>query len=284
MSENVKCAEKKEISKKKGFMCMKNEDGAGRSPNQLESLHDISSLSSETELEDPKLKQVDTHGLERVVRKALEQFKAAATFDDIDALMSVLMPKIILDLHPIEQLEQQVLDTKQTLKSYMQNANALDQDIADIFLDLHNIYIKLERLDSRKRSKQQAEKLRKRVKEAEELQKNFKHYITNERPPQKSEAKDEPESTLAPTKDNELIRSSGGPMLAEFMRRLTMSESNPKPKDMAAVQMEKHAFLTNLVTLKKSECTLDLNRFKTYNDDAMNGTEQSPKDPDNSEE
>ncbi|XP_017116541.1 uncharacterized protein LOC108138704 isoform X2 [Drosophila elegans] len=122
--------------------------------------------------------------LEQMVAKILEKIKAISHQGDLNVndLMDVIMPKIRNEMFDLEKVYKEVRNIQESLDRYLQQAQTVDQDIADMFLDLHNIYGKLEKLDDsgRKLSSQKRAKLLRHAKEAEEMQNRSRHYLTND--------------------------------------------------------------------------------------------------------
>ncbi|XP_060654855.1 uncharacterized protein LOC132790372 [Drosophila nasuta] len=98
--------------------------GICKTPKQLESLMEISSSSvnsNTTEL--PLYRQQE---VERIVQKTLKEFKNKGYFNDIDEnkLMSLIVPKVLMELQVNEQLYDEMQGIKQTLNSYIQHSRA----------------------------------------------------------------------------------------------------------------------------------------------------------------
>ncbi|KAH8393531.1 hypothetical protein KR200_004124 [Drosophila serrata] len=142
---------------------------------KMESLHYIS--GSSLEVENPSNLQ-----LQEIVNNALDQIQSISDCNklNVNDIVDLIMPKVKCELHL--NLIKDITNMKDSLNTYMQQMQVVDQDIADIYLDLHNIYKKLERFDNgnRKLSDENREKLSKRVQESEELQKRSRHYLTND--------------------------------------------------------------------------------------------------------
>ncbi|XP_052853666.1 uncharacterized protein LOC128263049 [Drosophila gunungcola] len=122
--------------------------------------------------------------LEQIVAKILEQIKAIPNQGDLNVndLMDVIMPKIRNEVFDIDKVYKEVRNIQESLDRYLQQARTVDQDIADMFLDLHSIYGKLEKLDDsgRKLSSQKRAKLLRLAKEAEGMQNRSRHYLSND--------------------------------------------------------------------------------------------------------
>ncbi|KAI8043633.1 hypothetical protein M5D96_004966, partial [Drosophila gunungcola] len=69
---------------------------------------------------------------------------------NVNDLMDVIMPKIRNEVFDIDKVYKEVRNIQESLDRYLQQARTVDQDIADMFLDLHSIYGKLEKLDDRR--------------------------------------------------------------------------------------------------------------------------------------
>ncbi|KAH8281829.1 hypothetical protein KR054_003160 [Drosophila jambulina] len=143
----------------------------------MESLQNISSILLKEE--NPTNLQ-----LEQIVNNILDHIKPCLCCGDlnVDDITDLIMPKVKSELYSNDTLINDITNMKDSLNTYMQQMQMVDQDIADIYLDLHNIYRKLEKSDdgSRRLSSENREKLSRRVQESEELQKRSRHYLTND--------------------------------------------------------------------------------------------------------
>ncbi|KAH8255574.1 hypothetical protein KR038_006520 [Drosophila bunnanda] len=141
----------------------------------IESLQYISGISPDGE--NPTNVQ-----LQQIVTNALSQIQSITSCNDLNVndIVDLIMPMVKNELHL--DLIKDITQMKDSLNTYMQQMQVVDQDIADIYLDLHNIYKKLERFDngSRRLSMENRERLSRRVQESEELQKRSRHYLTND--------------------------------------------------------------------------------------------------------
>ncbi|KAH8377887.1 hypothetical protein KR093_007716, partial [Drosophila rubida] len=150
------------------------------------SLMDISSSSDMPNYCDKPQQSHHRQGdIERIVLRTLEELKYKCSFKDVDELklMRLIVPKVLRELQVHEQLQEELQSIKQTLNSYIQHSKTVSEDIAEIFLDLHNIYSKLEKLDKadkRERKLKQDKKFMKRIREAEDYLESKKHYIAND--------------------------------------------------------------------------------------------------------
>lgn len=145
------------------------------------SLHDISSSFLEVGTPQKTLKNLE---LEQIVNNSLDQIQSISHCSDINVnnIVDLVMAKVRCKLYCYDKLSRDTMHVKDSLKTYMQQMQAVDQDIADIYLDLHNIYRKLERCDdgTRRLSSTKRGKLSRRVQESEDLQKRSRHYLTND--------------------------------------------------------------------------------------------------------
>ncbi|KAH8307842.1 hypothetical protein KR059_000660, partial [Drosophila kikkawai] len=144
---------------------------------KMESLHYISSNSLEAE--NPKILQLD-----QIVNSTLEKIQSVIRCSDlnVDDLIDLIMPRVKCELYLNDKLIKDMTYMKDSIATSMQQMQAVDQDIADIYLDLHNIYRKLERSDngSQRLNSENRAKLSRRVQESEDLQKRSRHYLTND--------------------------------------------------------------------------------------------------------
>ncbi|KAH8249055.1 hypothetical protein KR032_005495 [Drosophila birchii] len=154
-----------------------NSKETGNVQMKIESLQTISSISLEAE--NPEYVQ-----LEKIVKNTLDKIISISRCDDlkVDDVMDLIMAKVKCELCLNGKLFKDITDMKDSLNTYMQQMQVVDQDIADIYLDLHNIYRKLERSEggSRMLSSATKERLSKRVQESEDLKKKSRHYLTND--------------------------------------------------------------------------------------------------------
>uniref|UniRef100_A0A6P4FMV3 Uncharacterized protein LOC108053666 n=1 Tax=Drosophila rhopaloa TaxID=1041015 RepID=A0A6P4FMV3_DRORH len=143
-----------------------------------ESLCDISSSSLDAGTLSSDLE------LERIVAKTLGQLQAIPHFGDlyVNDLVDVIMPKIRSEVMGFDRAYNEVQNIRESLDTNLQQVQVVDQDIADIFLDLHNVYRKLEKLDESgsKLSSAEKGKLSRHVKAAEEFQNRSRHYLSND--------------------------------------------------------------------------------------------------------
>ncbi|KAH8399559.1 hypothetical protein KR222_007155, partial [Zaprionus bogoriensis] len=146
----------------------------GASPDQLQSLIEISGSSAKSS--DNRL--VQRSEVERIVKQTLKQMQATCFCENIDTLVTLIVPKVISELRAYDQLHEEVQTIKQSLNSYMQHSKAVDEDIAEIFLDLHNIYKKIEALGDLEARKIDDKKFCKRLQQAESFLQSSQHYIT----------------------------------------------------------------------------------------------------------
>lgn len=209
-------------------------DKKEESSNQLQSLLDISDTSAKSS-DDPVN---DRSEVERIVHKTLKQMQSTCLSENIDTLMSLIVPKVIGDLRSFDQLHEEVQSIKQSLNSYMMHSKSVDEDVAEIFLDLHNIYTKIEKLAKLEPKKTDDKKFYKRLQEAESYLKSNQHFITN--------TKCQIGTTIALPFDKQ------------------PNKPVEVPESHNAREIEKQAFLTNMLMVKKSDFSLKLNRNKSY--------------------
>ncbi|XP_022222640.2 uncharacterized protein LOC111074225 isoform X2 [Drosophila obscura] len=122
--------------------------------------------------------------MEKLVAQCLRELKSIRRFDatNKEAIMSFIMPKVMAQLQSPNALAEKLQTMRTELESCKLNMYEMNKDLADIFLDLHYIYKKLEVNDKRNvlLSKQDREKLRKCAQEAETLQERNKHFLSND--------------------------------------------------------------------------------------------------------
>ncbi|KAH8410270.1 hypothetical protein KR009_010480, partial [Drosophila setifemur] len=151
------------------------------SPDNMESLIEISSKSLDEGITSSLPEQTK---LEEIVKSCLAQIESYVHNDEINVnqLVDLILPKVRQELKTLDNLYDDVLSVKSCLKSYLGQMKTVDQDIADIFLDLHEIYRKLEKIDdqSNKLSPSQMEKLSRKVQESEDYQEQNRHYLSND--------------------------------------------------------------------------------------------------------
>ncbi|XP_023170243.1 uncharacterized protein LOC111598977 [Drosophila hydei] len=188
--------------------------------------------------------------IQRIVQKTLLQMQDVCRFEDVATIMSLVVPKVLFDLHAFDQLHDEVQTIKQSLNSYIQHSKALAEDIAEIFLDLHNIYMKLDSLDRNATKKPREKKFSKRLREAEQFLENAKHYIIND--------KTSSNTTRTSPAHNEPKREKS-------------SDSTHQTRT-----AERRAFLTNMIMVKKSDFSMELNRNKNYYTEAERVLKNKP--------
>ncbi|XP_030555262.1 uncharacterized protein LOC115758664 [Drosophila novamexicana] len=210
-------------------------------PKRLESLLKISSSSNLSLTNSPEQAEVT-----RIVEKTLKQMQDVCRFEDFDTIMSLVVPKVLYDLHAFDQLHEEVQTIKQSLNSYIHHSKVLSEDIAEIFLDLHNIYSKLDQSDKHTTKKPRDKKFTKRLREAEEFLKNTKHYIINDTGHEASSSM--PTVPTSSQADETKDRDNDTDIFSSSETR----------------NAERRAFLTNMIMVKKSDFSLELNRNKNY--------------------
>ncbi|KAH8306717.1 hypothetical protein KR044_007688, partial [Drosophila immigrans] len=181
--------------------------------------------------------------VECIVLRNLDELKYKGYFKDADEskLMSLIVPKVLTELQVYEQLNEETQSIRQTMKSYIQHSKVVSEDIAEIFLDLHNIYSKLEKFDKVDRQEKKLKhdrKFMKRIEEAENYLESKKHYISND-----------------------------APILACASTNADVAFSSQNDDDIGCSyigQAEKQAFLMNMLTVKKSDFSIELNRKKKF--------------------
>ncbi|XP_017007114.2 uncharacterized protein [Drosophila takahashii] len=99
----------------------------------------------------------------------------------VKSIADMALPKLRSELG-YDVVHKEVQKIKESLDAYSQQMQSVDQDVAEIFLDLHNIYKRLEKLDGsgRKLSSAKKAKLLKHVKESEDLLSRSRHFLTND--------------------------------------------------------------------------------------------------------
>ncbi|XP_016956560.1 uncharacterized protein LOC108029024 [Drosophila biarmipes] len=146
--------------------------------SEVDSILAISSSSLEA------ISQTTSSELRQIVARTLEEIQADPQYADLNVneILEVALPKIKSELLSCDTVYKEVQHIKKLLESYVQQVQAVDHDIAEIFLDLHNIYRRLEKLDGsgRKLSSPKKAKLLKHVKESEDLLSRSRHYLTND--------------------------------------------------------------------------------------------------------
>ncbi|XP_002035857.2 uncharacterized protein LOC6611310 [Drosophila sechellia] len=138
-----------------------------------EPLIDSSSLKAQSDL--------STSELEAIVRNTVKEIPTPPNYVDltVNSIVNAILPKI---KNKYDAIEMKVDSIQKSLDTYSQQAEAMDRDIAEIFLDLHTIYNKLEKLDksgSKLCSTKKAMLLR-HVKKSEDLLNRSRHYLTND--------------------------------------------------------------------------------------------------------
>jgi len=172
-------------------------------------------------------------------------------------LMNLIVPKVLLDLQSHENLHEEVQSIRQSLNSHIQHSKVVSEDIAEIFLDLHNIYSKLEKIDKHEKKMTNDKKFMKRISEANEFLKSTKHYINND------------ERQSGGTSDT--FATSSTPNVTSSSR----TDDNISSSD--AIKADKRTFLTNMIMVKKSDYSLELNRNKQFYTEAERALKSSPK-------
>lgn len=218
-------AEKSSISLSSSLDKLSVTDRKEESLTQLQTLHDVSEASAQSS--DNEKSEV-----ERIVQKTLMQMQSTNLTENIDTLMALIVPKVIADLRSYDQLHDEVQSIKESLNSYMVHSKSVDEDVAEIFLDLHNIYKRIEKLGKLEPKKTDDKKFYRRLQEAEQFLTSNQHFISN-----------------AP---------SPLPFEKESMRT---PEATPRHDTR---EMERQAFLANMLMVKKSDFSLNLNRNKNY--------------------
>lgn len=204
--------------------------------NQLQSLHEMSDTSASVQSSDIPVDEKSE--VERIVQKTLLQMQSTYLSENIDTLMPLIVPKVIADLRSYDQLHEEVQSIKESLNSYMLHSKSVDEDVAEIFLDLHNIYKRIENLGKLEPKKTEDKKFYRRLQEAEQFLKSNQHFISN--------ASCQIGATSPMPFDNESIKPP---------------EMTPRHDTR---EMERQAFLANMLMVKKSDFSLNLNRNKNY--------------------
>lgn len=206
-------------------------DRKEESLNQLQTLHDMSDASAQSS--DSEKSEV-----ERIVQKTLLQMQSPYLTENIDTLMALIVPKVIADLRSYDQLHDEVQSIKESLNSYMVHSKSVDEDVAEIFLDLHNIYKRIENLGKQEPKKTDDKKFYRRLQEAEQFLKSNEHFISNT--------------------SCQIGTTTPMPFEKESIKP---SEANPRHDTR---EMERQAFLANMLMVQKSDFSLNLNRNKNY--------------------
>lgn len=220
-------------------------------PNQLESLLEISSSSVNNSVL-PNQEEV-----KRIVLKTLEQLQSKFQLGDVNTLMSLIVPKVLLDLQSHTNLKEEVQAIKESLNSHIQHSKVISEDIAEIFLDLHNIYSKLEKIDKHEKKMTNDKKFMKRISEANDFLKSTKHYINND------------DCQLGETSDT--FATSSIPNITSSSR----TDDHISSSD--AIKADKRTFLTNMIMVKKSDFSLELNRNKQFYTEAERALKSNQK-------
>ncbi|EDW11799.1 uncharacterized protein LOC6576366 [Drosophila mojavensis] len=189
--------------------------------------------------------------VERIVRKTLLQMQDLCRFVDVENVLRFAVPKVLYDLHAFERLTLEVQEMKEALNSYIHHFKAMGKDLAEIFLDLHNIYTKLDQLDRNmpRRSREKREKYLKRLREAENFLENAKHFIVKQKTPT-------PTPTVTPT-----ATPTATPTSSTHKQRKRDRLGDVTRQTRSA---ERRAFLTNMIMVKKSDFSMELNRNKDF--------------------
>ncbi|SPP89784.1 uncharacterized protein LOC117591313 isoform X2 [Drosophila guanche] len=159
-----------------------NEPWASLSPSQNESLHEISSsfMDSFSHQGSNNVHTVIEHN----VTQGLMELKSITSCNasNKEAIMSFIVPKVMAQLESPSALTEELQTIKTDLKTCKLYLGEVNKDLADIFLDLHYIYKKLE-VKSKKNltlSKKHRERLWKSAHEAETFQERSKHFLSND--------------------------------------------------------------------------------------------------------
>ncbi|EDW77461.2 uncharacterized protein Dwil_GK18076 [Drosophila willistoni] len=96
---------------------------------------------------------------------------------EIDDIIEILLPDMLSDLKEYNAIYEEVRKIDATMKSNLSNAAAIDPDIGNIYLDLHEKFRKWERIDSVKMESSMREILKKKARESEKLQERNRHYV-----------------------------------------------------------------------------------------------------------
>ncbi|EDW02818.1 uncharacterized protein LOC6562126 [Drosophila grimshawi] len=215
-------------------------------PKRIESLVKISSSSKQSSSTSPCQNNSEVTEVERIVKKTLQQLQGVCQFEDLESLANILVPKVLFSMHSFERLSEEVKAMKQSFDCYVHHTKVLGEDIAEIFLDLHNIYSKLDKLDKQHMQQQRDTTFTKRVRAAQEFLRSTRHYIVNDNGTTNSL------TTANQTPDTELEGDGECKVL---------SHSETK-------SAERKAFLANMVVAKKSDFSLKLNRNKNFYSEA----------------
>ncbi|EDW89034.2 uncharacterized protein LOC6528269 [Drosophila yakuba] len=122
--------------------------------------------------------------LEVIVEESLKQIGTPPNYDELtlNSIVDAIMPKIKNKLMGYDAIEMELQNIQKSLDTYSQQMKAVDGDIAEIFLDLHNIYKRLEGLNKSGRKLCSTKKaiLLRHVKESEDLLSRSRRYLTND--------------------------------------------------------------------------------------------------------
>lgn len=210
-------------------------DKKEETPDRLQPLFGISECS----VKSSDYPVHDRSEVERIVQKTLKQMQSTHLTENIDTLMSLIVPRVIADLRSIDDLHEEVQSIRQSLNSYMQHSKSVDEDVAEIFLDLHNIYKKIENIGNVEPKREDDQKFHKRLEEAQNFLKSNQHFIQN------SQCQI---GTTVPV-----------PLDVEPSKSAEVATSSQSTRE-----VERQAFLTNMLVVKKSDFSLNLNRNKNY--------------------
>ncbi|XP_068140792.1 translation initiation factor IF-2 isoform X2 [Drosophila tropicalis] len=125
--------------------------------------------------EDEKVEPNLEMQLENVLQK-LQSYSGPHN-EEIDLIINTLFPIILSELKEYKEIDDELQRLDATMKSNLSNAAVIDQDIGNMYLDLHEIYSKLERIDAVKMEFSIRKMLNQKVRESEELQKRNRHYV-----------------------------------------------------------------------------------------------------------
>lgn len=199
--------------------------------------------------------------VERIVRKTLLQMQDICRFENVDTIMGLVVPKVLYDLHAIEHLTMEVQAMKESLNSYIHYSKVMGEDIAEIFLDLHNIYTKIDQLDRNppRKPRERRDKLCKRLREAEHFLENAKHFITKGKKPLPTTT-----PTITPTSTPTVTPTATPTATPTSSMHKQRKQERLSDAARQTRYAEKRAFLTNMIMVKKSDFSMELNRNKNY--------------------
>ncbi|TDG44926.1 hypothetical protein AWZ03_008657 [Drosophila navojoa] len=199
--------------------------------------------------------------VERIARKTLLQMQDMCRFEDVENVLRFAVPKVLCDLHAYERLTEEVRDMKKTLNTYIHHSKVMGDDVAEIFLDLHNIYTKLDQLDKNapRMPREKRDKLNRRLRDAEHFLENAKHFIIKQKKHTPTVT-----PTITPTVTPNVTPTVTPTPTPTSSTHRERKRERPADSTRQTRCAEKRAFLTNMLVAKKSDFSMELNRRKNY--------------------